>query len=338
MLTNFEIFNNQAYTTATQIIQQEVDKFNAASNGTMILVPKANVGDFDIKSSFGQLANLIRERNPYGSGAVTEEQLAHLIEASVKCARGTPPVRMDQQMFTYIQQNPKLGGVIYGKQLSVAMMQDMINTAILAATSAITNVATKVGTAGYTGISPVTSLLGDTKKSVSPTALNNAVRPFGDKAGNIAAWIMHSTSAFDYWGDNLANAENLYKIGDINVMRDPFGRVFVVLDSPSLIEADGANPNTINILGLVSGAVRIEDNGDFYQNLSETNGDENIKRTVQSEWTFNVGVKNTEWDRTNGGKVPNAAALGTATNWDSNANDTKVTPGVILKTKAAVAA
>jgi len=332
MLTNFEIFNNQAYTTATQIIQQEVDKFNAASNGTMILVPKKNVGDFDIKASFGTLANLIRERNPYADGTVTEEQLRHLIEASVKCPRGTPPVRIDQQMFTYIQQNPKLGGTVYAKQLAVAMMQDMINTAILAARSAITGVSAGVATSGL--IDPITDLTGETNKNVTPRALNRAVRPFGDKGSRIAAWVMHSTSMYDYLDDNLANAERLYVIGDVAVMRDPLGRIFVVLDSPSLVETDAGNPDTYNIMGLVPGAVRVEDNGDFYQNLDESNGNENIKRTIQSEWTFNVGVKNTEWDRTNGGKTPNGAAIGTATNWDTNAHDTKVTAGVLLKTKA----
>lgn len=334
MLTNFEIFNNQAYTTATQIIQQEVEKFNAASNGTMILVPKKNVGDFDIKASFGSLANLIRERNPYADGAINEEHLKHLIEASVKCPRGTPPVRIDQQMFSYIQQNPKVGGAVYAKQLSVAMMQDMINTAILAARSAITGVSVDVANSGL--IDPITDITGDANKNISPRALNRATRPFGDKGSRIAAWVMHSTTMYDYMDDNLANAESLYVIGDVTVMRDPLGRIFVVSDSPSLVEADtpANGGDTFNTLGLVPGAVRVEDNGDFYQNLDETNGNENIKRTIQSEWTFNVGVKNTEWDRENGGKTPNVAALGTATNWDTNAHDTKVTAGVILKTKA----
>jgi hypothetical protein len=74
-------------------------------------------------------------------------------------------------------------------------------------------------------------------------------------------------------------------------------------------------------------------NGDFVQNVQTLNGDENIKRTIQSEWSYNLGIKGYAWDKTNGGKSPNDAALATGTNWDRYATSFKDTAGVLLKVK-----
>jgi hypothetical protein len=63
-------------------------------------------------------------------------------------------------------------------------------------------------------------------------------------------------------------------------------------------------------------------------NVETRNGDENIRRTQQSEWTYNLSLKGYKWDETNGGASPSDAALGTGTNWDKQATDIKNTAGV----------
>jgi hypothetical protein len=112
-------------------------------------------------------------------------------------------------------------------------------------------------------------------------------------------------------------------------MQDGFGRLMFMTDSPSLVNTT-PDPDTYNILGLVPGALMVEDNGDLFTNIETSNGEENIQRTMQSEFTYNVGVKGYSWDKTNGGASPAEAALGTGTNWDKVVSDNKDTAGVLI--------
>jgi hypothetical protein len=102
------------------------------------------------------------------------------------------------------------------------------------------------------------------------------------------------------------------------------------------------NPNadpdlvTYNSIGITPAAVVIERNNDFEDNIQTSNGKENINRTYQAEWSYNVGVRGFAWDKTNGGKAPTDAALATATNWDrlgGGYSNAKTLGAVILKTK-----
>ena len=72
-----------------------------------------------------------------------------------------------------------------------------------------------------------------------------------DRAGSLRAWLLHSTVLHSLYDNALTNAEQLFSFGTVNVMRDAFGRLFVVTDSDALINP-GASP-TYNTLGLVEG-------------------------------------------------------------------------------------
>jgi hypothetical protein len=84
-------------------------------------------------------------------------------------------------------------------------------------------------------------------------------------------------------------------------------------------------------LGLAADAIRVDQNNDYDANEQAINGDENIKRTFQAEWSFNLGIKGFAWDKTNGSKSPNDAALATATNWDKYSTSNKDIAGVMVK-------
>ena len=141
---------------------------------------------------------------------------------------------------------------------------------------------------------------------------------------------MHSAPMHALYGNNLANGERLFTYGTVNVMRDPFGKLLVMTDCPNLVTV--GTPSVYHILGLVPGAVMIDQNNDFTANEESKNGDENIIRTYQAEWSYNVGVKGFSWDKGNGGKSPTDAALFTSTNWDKYATDNKDLAGVVVET------
>lgn len=320
-LSNMAVFSEFLQTSMTEVLAQKIDLFNASSQGTIVLQGSPVEGDYSDKTLWAKIDGIVRRRNAYGSGAVTSKTLQQLTDTMVKLAAGTPPIEFNPSQMTWIQKSPEEAGVVIGRQLAVATMQDMLNAAILAGTAAMSNVAAVV----YDG----------SAAKVDPTALLNGVRKFGDRSNAIAAWIMHSNVVHDYYADNLANTERLFNYGTVNVIGDAFGRVFVVSDSPNLVEADGvsAGIDKYSSLGLTTNALTVTTNADFDDATEKKTGDENIKTVYQAEWTYNLGIKGYAWDKTNGGASPNDAAVGTGTNWDLYVSDIKDSAGVVVQTR-----
>lgn len=321
-LSDLAVYSEYAYASMTEVLRQRIDLFNAATGGAITLRSAAHQGDFSDVAFFAKISGLVRRRNSYGSGSVAEKKLAHLVDTMVKVAAGTPPVRLDPGQFKWIQQNPEVAGAALGQQLAVDTMADMLNVGL---------------GASYAALSAQSAVVYDATGNTSPedtlsfSNLNNGQAKFGDQASTISAWVMHSKPMFDLYGKNLANSERLFNYGNINVMRDPFGKLLVMTDSQNLVIT--GTPNNYAVLGLVPGAVIIDQNNDYTANEEAKNGDENIIRTFQAEWSYNVGVRGFAWDKTNGGKSPNDAALLTATNWDKYATSHKDLAGVVVKVK-----
>ena len=321
-LSDLAVYSEYAYSSMTEVLRQKIDLFNTATGGAIQLRAAAHQGDYSDVAFFAKISGLVRRRNAYGSGNVSEKNMAHLVDTMVKVAAGTPPVRLDPGQFKWIQQNPEVAGAALGQQLAVDTMADMLNVGL---------------GASYAALSAQTAVVYDATGNTSPENtlsfgnLNNGQAKFGDQASTISAWVMHSKPMFDLYGKNLTNSASLFTYGNINVMRDPFGKLLVMTDSQNLVIA-GA-PNNYAVLGLVPGAVIIDQNNDFTANEEAKNGGENIIRTYQAEWSYNVGVKGFAWDKANGGKSPNDAALLTSTNWDRYATSHKDLAGVIVKTK-----
>lgn len=316
-LSDLAVFSEYAYSTLTEMQDQQIGLFNAATRGGIVLQSGSHQGDYSDEAMWAKISGLVRRRNAYGSGSVAEKVLEHLVDTSVKVAAGTPPVRIDPGMMKWIQRSPEEAGVVVGKQMAEDSIADMLNTAVLCYVSAVDQVTDVVYDHSSTG---VTSLV----------ALNKGAAKFGDRANALVAWVMHSKSAFDIYGEALTNATRLFVFGNVRVIEDGFGRPLVVTDSPNLINTT-PNPDQYYSLGLTPGAILVSQNGDFTDNVETKNGDENIIRTYQAEWSYNVGVQGFAWDKTNGGKSPNNAALGTSTNWDRYATSHKDLAGVLVK-------
>ena len=321
-LSDLAVYSEYAYSSMTEVLRQKIDLFNTATGGAIQLRAAAHQGDYSDVAFFAKISGLVRRRNSYGSGSVAEKNLAHLVDTMVKVAAGTPPVRLDPGQFKWIQQNPEVAGAALGQQLAVDTMADMLNVGL---------------GASYAALSAQTAVVYDATGNTSPENtlsfgnLNNGQAKFGDQASTISAWVMHSKPMFDLYGKNLTNSASLFTYGNINVMRDPFGKLLVMTDSQNLVIA--GTPNNYAVLGLVPGAVIIDQNNDYTANEEAKNGDENIIRTFQAEWSYNVGVKGFAWDKANGGKSPNDAALLTATNWDKYATSHKDLAGVVVKVR-----
>lgn len=329
MLSDLVVFNEYAYDAAVQVVAQQVTLFNAAAQDTFILRAANHQGDFSETAFFRRLGGMVRRRNPYGDGNIPELNFAMLTENMVKVAAGTPTIDLSPGQFAWIRQSPADRGAQMGQQLGQDMVKDMFNTGLGALVASHSQV---------TGLVVDKTTDGDGRLSMRH--FNAAQALYGDRWTDLRAWVMHSGPLFGMWDKMFENAERLYTFGDLNIMRDPFGRAMIVSDAPALLIPGGSDgnggtlPNKYLTLGVKPGAVMVDQNQDFTDNFDTSNGKENIKRNYQAEWSYNVGVRAFSWDKTAGGKAPTDAALMTSSNWDRTAgyNDRDLAC-VMLKTK-----
>lgn len=316
-LSDLAVFQEYAQTSMTETQDQAIDKFNGSVRGGIILTSKAHEGDFSQTAIWAKIQGLVRRRNSYGSGAVAPKVLSQLVQTSVKVAAGTPPIEINPGMLKWIQKSPEEAGVVIGRQMAEDSLADMLNVGLMIYVAGVGNVSTNVhdGTAA-------TASLG---------ALNTTASKFGDRSQDIVAWVTHSKVAFDIYGQALANQERLFQFGNVQVVSDGFGRPIIMTDSPSLITT--GTPDTYHTCGLASGGVIVEQGNEFTDNIETKNGDENILRTYQAEWTYQLGMKGFTWDTATGGKSPADAALGTAANWDQLSTSHKDLAGVLLNSQ-----
>jgi hypothetical protein len=311
-LSDLAVFSEYTYEAATQVVAQQVALFNEAAQGTFILRAANHTGDFSDFAFWKRLQGLVRRRNAYGTGAIPQINFAMLTENMVKIAAGTPEVRLDPGQFRWINQDPATRGVEMGQQLGQDMVRDMFNTGLGALVASHSQ---------YPSLIVDKTTVGDGTMDMS--YFNAAQALYGDRWRDLQAWVMHSQPMFKLWDNVFKNAERLFQFENLNVMRDPFGRPFIVSDAPGLVipatTGTGAHGVQYWTLGVKPGAVVVDQNDDFDDNFSKLNGQENLVASYQAEWSYNVGIRAHSWDKTNGGKSPTDAALLAATNWDRTA-------------------
>ena len=105
VLSPLEVFNLSVNTARTETIAQQVDKFNGASNNTLILTSAKNQGNFNSEAYTAEIAGLVKRRNQYADDTVSAISLAQLIANSVKIGAGTPPINIDPHWWNWINKS-----------------------------------------------------------------------------------------------------------------------------------------------------------------------------------------------------------------------------------------
>ena len=315
--TNLEIFNQAVYTARQEVEPQLVNGVAAATNGAIVMTATGNTqGDFSEAALYARIPDLVRYRSPYDDDpALTPKALAHILERSVKVGLGTHPVDISPHLMSWINRDPDEAGAMIGRQIAEDSMAQRLNMAIMAVVAATSQESEVTHDAS--------------SATLTQAALLAGARKFGDRYQSIGCWLMTSKSAFDLWGEALANQKNLFTFGTINIKADPFGRPMIITDSPELI-IDG-DPDKYWIAGLQQNAVIVNDNGDYIQNIDTSNGKSNIKRTIQAEWSAQLAVRGFAWSEANGGPAPLKAGLATSASWSRYATSHKDLPGVLIK-------
>lgn len=322
------IFNEQVRSTATELVDQDVQKFNAASAGTLILGNGFVIGDYVEQAMWQLTNNIAQRRNAYGgTTAVNAQTLGQILDRSVKIDGRVGPINITSTMFRRIGAGESEPAAVVAAQASAAMFQDYLNTtaaclvAAIGGNSALVNdITSKTGRAG----------------TVTMQALNISNSKMGDRSNQIRAYIMHSTPFHALVDQAINNVEQLFQIGDLTVYSDFLGRRFVVSDIPALenMNSGGTAVESYNTLCLVPGAAVVQVGGLYDMVTTEHTGGENIMRQMQGEYDFHASLKGYAWGGQKTGQSPTDAELATAANWTKVATSNKDTAGVLLKSKA----
>jgi hypothetical protein len=313
-LSNMKVFNEYLKKTTIETLAQDVEKFNAASAGSIRLTTQGIDGDFLQESFWAGLHSAQRRVDRYAAnGAQAATPLTQKQYDSVKIAGGFGPILWEPSQLSWVQKNPEEALEVISRNLSEAIMSDQLNTAIAALVAAIGN--------QPTATNDVSATLG-----VDYVAINNAHALFGDASQRLIAQVMTGAMYHKLIGKNLVNAEKLFTFSGVQVV-DILGKAVIITDAAALYEA--GTPNKQKVLSLADGAAMVMDGSDLITNIQTSNGKERIETTMQADYTFGMGLKGYTWDTTNGGKSPTSAELATGTNWDLVANSIKASAGVI---------
>ncbi|MGY6271013.1 major capsid protein [Achromobacter denitrificans] len=313
-LSQMQVFNKYMMPAIIETLGQQIQKFNSASGGSIMLSTGGWEGDFLQESFYAAIHSARRRVDRYAAnGAATPTDLTQLKHSSVKIAGGFGPIRFEPGQMTWLNKPTAEGIEVASRNFAEALLQDQLNTAIAALVASISNQAAATN--------DVSATLG-----LTYSALNDAHAKFGDSSSLIVTNVMTGQVYHKLIGQNLANAQQLFQYGAVTVV-DILGKTVVVTDAPALYAT--GTPNLQKVLGLVSGAATVTDAGDVITNIDTVNGKERIETTMQVDYTFGLGLKGYTWDEANGGKSPTDAELATGTNWDKVATDIKHTAGVI---------
>lgn len=313
-LSNMKVFNEYLKQTTIETLQQDVEKFNAASAGAIRLTTQGIDGDFLQESFWAGLHGAQRRVDRYAANSSqASTPLSQKQYDSVKIAGGFGPIIWEPSQLSWVQKNPEEALEVISRNLSESIMADQLNTAIAALVAAIGNQPTAVNDVSATA-------------GITYVAINNAHALFGDASQRLVAQVMTGAMYHKLMGQNLANAERLFQFSGVQVV-DILGKAVIITDAAALFES--GTPDKQKVLSLADGAAMVMDGSDLITNIETTNGNQRIETTMQADYTFGMGLKGYTWDTTNGGKSPTDAELATGSNWDLVANSIKASAGVL---------
>jgi hypothetical protein len=317
-LSQMQVFNQYVMPATIETLGQMIEKFNAASNGTILLTTTAVNGDFLQESFFQSIHAAQRRVDRYAAQAsASATDLTQLKNSSVKVAGGFGPIRFEPGQLSWLSKPTTEGIEVASRNFAEALLKDQLNTAIAALCAAIANQATATNDVSA-GTSPAGAL--------TYNSMNGAHAKFGDSSSSLIASVMNGTAYHKLIDKNLTNTPQLFQAQNVLVV-DVLGKPVIVTDAPALYVA--GTPNKLRMLSLASGAATVSNSSDVISNIETSNGQTRIETTMQVDYTFVLGLKGYTWDETNGGKSPTDAELATGSNWDKTATDIKHTAGVI---------
>lgn len=180
-----------------------------------------------------------------------------------------------------------------------------------------------------------TDMVVESENNLTVAEILLAKAKFGDAAGRLKALVMHSAAYYTLIAGQMKGevqniGENLMLYGGSPAT---MGVPVIVTDNPELVGAEGV----YDTLYLTDSAVTLNDNGSTTFLADTIAGHENIKSIMQGEgdmWNYVKGYQL----KSTAGTNPTEEALDNPSNWEKWEKSNKDTAGVVISTKADVAA
>jgi hypothetical protein len=319
--SDFIIYDEQYYTGLTEVLLQNAQVFNAASNNAIVLTPERVKGEYEKASFMQTIASLIQRRDTTSIATVSDKALTQEEHIAVKVNRRIGPVAQTKDAFRKIAETSEELSMILGQQAGAAIAVDYVDTAIRSAVAAVksTGVIKNYATTTITH-----------KKLLETLAL------FGDRASRIVAWVMHSRIFFDLVGQAIT--DKIVNVADVSVaegMTPTLGKPTIITDSSALIslnEPSSAADDTYHVLGLTQNAIQLKESEEKDAVLAPVTGLANLVIRWQGEYAFNIGLRGMEYVTTQGAN-PTDSTLAASASWNKVVTDDKDTLGVMLNVK-----
>lgn len=305
-------------TSMTEVLMQNVDNFNAGTNGAIVLSSHYIMGDTQDYSGLAEIANLVGRRDIASGANATVKALSSADNTSVVCYFSTGSIEFNKVDERRYGADTGAFSMAIGTQIATGFINYMLNRGIFAVRAGIE-------------LNKATLASGDGSTTATYSLLNQGLAKFGDASGSIVAWVMNGKVFHDILGDGLANVKTDNVAGGIIATGSTgtLGRPAFITDSSGLGMLDIATGlvATTSILGLTANALTIAET-DTREVFSETiGGRENLGTRVQAESDVLITVKGVSYS---GVANPTDAVLGDVANWVQSASDVKGTAGILV--------
>lgn len=302
---NVIIYNELAQTAFFERMQDNLNVFNTASNGAIVLRDENITGDFQ-KTAFYKIGGAIEHRDVNSTANATPKPISMGERIGVKVPFKYGPYGTTEEAFKRRGRTPEEFSFLVGQDYADAVVAGYWKFATAALQGAI----------GGNADMLVSAKLSEHGKKV----LTKGMRKFGDKFGRIGLWVMDSASYFDIIDDAITT--KLYQEADTVI----YGGLPGTLGIPVLV-TDQAKANTI--YGLQAGAVTVTNSQAPTFRAYEDNNSENLGILVRAEGAFNIDVLGYSY-KESAGANPTLDTLGATANWEKWVTSNKNTAGVIL--------
>ncbi|EMM6472849.1 major capsid protein [Enterobacter hormaechei] len=305
------IYDDLAQTAFLERRQDNLEVFNASSNGAILLDNELIEGDFR-KRAFYKVGGSIESRDTNSTDKVTGKKIGAGESVSVKAPWKYGPYETTEEAFKRRGRSVDEFSEVIGVDVADATLEGYVKYGLKALTAAI---------GANTDMVVTADIATDGKKT-----LTRGLRKYGDKFNRVVLFVMHSATYFDIVDEAIAN--KIYEEAGVVVyggQPGTLGKPVLVTDT---MDADA-------ILGLVAGAVTVTESQAPGFRSYDINDQENLAIGYRAEGTVNVELLGYSWDTAKGDN-PDLTAIGTAGNWKKHFTSNKSTAGVLIKLESAV--
>lgn len=321
-----KVYNEQFFGGYNDRQQQNLNVFNGNSAGSILLSSSVTNGEFIKESFLAKISDIVTRRDLTSTSTATGIKPTQgeivKVDRSVKVG----PLEFTDEWLHKGNMSMDEAMFLLGEQAADDTMKEHLDSVLYSFKG------------GFAVTALANGLVQDSSSAtITHGILNSGLAKFGDKASNVAAWVMHSSVFFELQGQAITDKIDSVA-GTVIYGGSPgtLGRPVIVTDSDALIDNGSSSVSSDNVYltyGLVRGAAEIVQTRMGDPLVERVGGTENIYTRVQSEQNFSVGMKGLSFNTAVSN--PTIAQLGTNSNWTKVFDSLKSMPGVQIKTKKA---